>query len=149
MQRQTARSSSAETVARGLAMRYLGSCSECGAMRCRRSTPPPGAASAALRLCHWSSWQVNPMLGLATPRKPGLVTLGEVIQTVDSEQGQTSNIVYFEVVRRSLYASCRSPFGRTQTRRRCTHLQPTQQHPPFHRKPRPAWSAAKIRTTGN
>lgn len=36
-------------------------------------------------------------LGLSTPRKPGLVTLGEIVQTVDSDRKQTSNIMRFSV----------------------------------------------------
>lgn len=37
-------------------------------------------------------------LGLATPRKKGFVTLGDVIQTVDADTGRTSNIVYFNIL---------------------------------------------------
>lgn len=37
-------------------------------------------------------------LGLSTPRKPGVVTLGELFQTVNADTGQTSNIVHFKVL---------------------------------------------------
>lgn len=37
-------------------------------------------------------------LGLSTPRKPGVVTLGEIFQTVNADTGQTSNIVHFNVL---------------------------------------------------
>lgn len=36
-------------------------------------------------------------LGLSTPRKPGVVTLGEIFQTVNADTGQTS-IVHFKVL---------------------------------------------------
>lgn len=76
------------------------------AVEAESPVPKPTADNAAVaagtwRLCY-TTLQIlgrrRVKLAIATPRKPGLVNLGDFLQVVDAEQMETSNIIHFDVM---------------------------------------------------